>query len=145
MVEHVGEHQERLLVHLGGHQGRGVERHHSVYRTVTSIKGKITGFFSGARNWLFNSGKSILNGLKDGIMSAIGSVTSAVSGAVSRIRSFFPFSPAKVGPFSGHGYTTFSGKGPLQGWAQGIGSGTGTVVSAISGAMTPRRGCSRRA
>ena len=112
----------------------------SVYRTVTSIKGKITGFFSGARNWLFNSGKSILNGLKDGIMSAIGSVTSAVSGAVSRIRSFFPFSPAKVGPFSGHGYTTFSGKALMQGWAQGIGSGTGTVVSAISGAMDTAQG-----
>lgn len=112
----------------------------SVYRTVTSIKGKITGFFSGARNWLFNSGKSILNGLKDGIMSAIGSVTSAVSGAVSRIRSFFPFSPAKVGPFSGHGYTTFSGKALMQGWAQGIGSDTGTVVSAISGAMDTAQG-----
>lgn len=112
----------------------------SVYRTVTSIKGKITGFFSGARNWLFNSGKSILNGLKDGIMSAIGSVTSAVSGAVSKIRSFFPFSPAKVGPFSGHGYTTFSGKALMQGWAQGIGSGTGTVVSAISGAMDTAQG-----
>ena len=112
----------------------------SVYRTVTSIKGRITGFFSGARNWLFNSGKSILNGLKDGIMSAIGSVTSAVSGAVSRIRSFFPFSPAKVGPFSGHGYTTFSGKALMQGWAQGIGSGTGTVVSAISGAMDTAQG-----
>ena len=112
----------------------------SVYRTVTSIKGKITGFFSGARNWLFSSGKSILNGLKDGIMSAIGSVTSAVSGAVSRIRSFFPFSPAKVGPFSGHGYTTFSGKALMQGWAQGIGSGTGTVVSAISGAMDTAQG-----
>lgn len=112
----------------------------SVYRTVTSIKGKIAGFFSGARNWLFNSGKSILNGLKDGIMSAIGSVTSAVSGAVSRIRSFFPFSPAKVGPFSGRGYTTFSGKALMQGWAQGIGSGTGTVVSAISGAMDTAQG-----
>lgn len=112
----------------------------SVYRTVTSIKGKITGFFSGARSWLFNSGKSILNGLKDGIMSAIGSVTSAVSGAVSRIRSFFPFSPAKVGPFSGHGYTTYSGKALMQGWAQGIGSGTGSVVSAINGAMDDARG-----
>lgn len=112
----------------------------SVYRTVTSIKDKITGFFSGARKWLFNSGKSILNGLKDGIMSAIGSVTSAVSDAVSKIRSFFPFSPAKVGPFSGHGYTTFSGKALMQGWAQGIGSGTGTVVSAISGAMDTAQG-----
>lgn len=107
----------------------------SVYTTVTGIKDKIVGFFSGAGSWLVESGKAILNGLKSGIESAIGSVTSAVSDAVSEVRSFFPFSPAKVGPFSGHGYTTFSGKALMQGWAQGIGSGTGSVVSAISGAM----------
>ncbi|RHL22108.1 hypothetical protein [Collinsella sp. AF38-3AC] len=107
----------------------------SVYTTVTGIKDKIVGFFSGAGSWLVSSGKAILNGLKSGIESAIGSVTSAVSGAVSKIRSYFPFSPAKVGPFSGHGYTTFSGKALMQGWAQGIGSGTGSVASAISAAM----------
>lgn len=107
----------------------------SVYTTVTGIKDKIVGFFSGAGSWLVESGKAILNGLKSGIESAIGSVTSAVSDAVSEVRSFFPFSPAKVGPFSGHGYTTFSGKALMHGWAQGIGSGTGSVVSAISGAM----------
>lgn len=107
----------------------------SVYTTVTGIKGKITGFFSGAGSWLVESGKAILNGLKDGIMSAIGSVTSAVSNAVAQVRAFFPFSPAKTGPFSGHGYTTFSGKALMQGWSEGIGNGTGSVVSAITVAM----------
>lgn len=107
----------------------------SVYTTVTGIKGKITGFFSGAGSWLVESGRAILNGLKDGIMSAIGSVTSAVSNAVAQVRAFFPFSPAKTGPFSGHGYTTFSGKALMQGWSEGIGNGTGSVVSAITGAM----------
>lgn len=82
----------------------------SVYTTVTGIKDKIVGFFSGAGSWLVESGKSILNGLKEGIEGAIGSVTSAVSGAVENIRGLFPFSPAKWGPFSGHGYTTYSGK-----------------------------------
>lgn len=107
----------------------------SVYTTVTGIKGKITGFFSGAGSWLVESGKAILNGLKNGIMSAIGSVTSAVSNAVAQVRAYFPFSPAKTGPFSGHGYTTFSGKALMQGWSEGIGNGTGSVVSAITGAM----------
>ena len=82
----------------------------SVYTTVTGIKDKIVGFFSGAGSWLVESGKSILNGLKDGIEGAIGTVTSSVSGAVEKIRGLFPFSPAKWGPFSGHGYTTYSGK-----------------------------------
>ena len=81
----------------------------AVYSVVTGIKDKILGFFAGAGSWLVESGKSILNGLKDGIMGAIGSVTSTISGALSGIRNLFPFSPAKEGPFSGHGWVLYSG------------------------------------
>lgn len=81
----------------------------AVYNTVTTIKDKILGFFSGAGSWLVESGRSILNGLKDGIMGAIGSVTSTISGALKGIRDLFPFSPAKEGPFSGHGWVLYSG------------------------------------
>lgn len=81
----------------------------AVYNTVTGIKDKILGFFAGAGSWLVESGKSILNGLKDGIMGAIGSVTSTISGALKGIRDLFPFSPAKEGPFSGHGWVLYSG------------------------------------
>lgn len=107
---------------------------------VSGIPGQIMGFFAGAGSWLVDSGRSIINGLVSGIQSAIGGAVDAVSGAVSKIRSFFPFSPAKTGPFSGHGYTTFSGKALMEGWAQGIGGGTGSVVSAISGAMDTAQG-----
>lgn len=107
---------------------------------VASIPGRIVGALGDLGGLLVNSGRSLINGFVRGIQGAIGNAVSAVSGAVSRIRSFFPFSPAKVGPFSGHGYTTFSGKALMQGWAQGIGSGTGTVVSAISGAMDTAQG-----
>ena len=81
----------------------------AVYSVVTGIKDKILGFFAGAGSWLVESGKSILNGLKDGIMGAIGSVTSTISGALKGIRDLFPFSPAKEGPFSGHGWVLYSG------------------------------------
>lgn len=100
----------------------------SVVSTVTGIKDRIVGFFSGAGSWLYNAGSSIINGLKDGIMGAVGSVIDAVSGAVGQIRSFFPFSPAKRGPFSGHGYTTWSGKALMEDWGLGIQSETGPVV-----------------
>ena len=43
-------------------------------------------------------------------MGAVDSVAGAVSGALSDIRGLFPFSPAKWGPFSGRGYTSYSGK-----------------------------------
>lgn len=107
---------------------------------VSGIPGQITGFFAGAGSWLVDSGRAIIDGLVSGIQSAIGGALGAVSGVVSQIRAFFPFSPAKTGPFSGHGYTTFSGKALMEGWAEGIGGGTGSVVSAITGAMETAQG-----
>ena len=102
---------------------------------VASIPGRVIGAIGDLGGLLVNSGRSLINGFVSGIQSAIGGAVSAVSGAVSQIRSFFPFSPAKRGPFSGHGYTTYSGKALMEGWAEGVGSGTGAVNSAITSAL----------
>lgn len=102
---------------------------------VASIPGRVIGAIGDLGGLLVNSGRSLINGFVSGIKSAIGGAASAVSGAVSQIRSFFPFSPAKRGPFSGHGYTTYSGKALMEGWAEGIGNGTGAVKSAITSAL----------
>lgn len=107
----------------------------SVYTTVTGIKDKIVGFFSGAGSWLVESGKSILNGLKSGIESAIGSVTSSVEGAVETIRGLFPFSPAKWGPFSGHGYTTYSGKALMGDFGKSIVAAASSTAAMAERAM----------
>ncbi len=107
----------------------------AAYNAVTQIKDRILGFFSGAGSWLVDSGRAILEGLKDGIMGAIGSVTSAVSDAVGRVRSYFPFSPAKEGPFSGHGYTTYSGAALMGGFAEGISAHAGLVTAAAEDAL----------
>lgn len=117
-----------LVGAVSGHIG-------SLMDTISSIPGKVMDFFAGAGSWLVDSGRALINGLTKGIKNAIGGALSAVSGAVSQIRSFFPFSPAKRGPFSGHGYTTYSGKALMEGWAEGIGSGTGAVNSAITSAL----------
>lgn len=102
---------------------------------VASIPGRVIGAIGDLGGLLVKSGRSLINGFVSGIKSAIGGAVSAVSGAVSKIRSFFPFSPAKRGPFSGHGYTTYSGKALMEGWAEGIGNGTGAVNSAITSAL----------
>lgn len=102
---------------------------------VASIPGRVIGAIGDLGGLLVNSGRSLINGFVSGIQSAIGGALSTVSGAVSQIRSFFPFSPAKRGPFSGHGYTTYSGKALMEGWAEGIGNGTGAVKSAITSAL----------
>ena len=81
----------------------------AVYNTVKSIKDKILGFFAGAGSWLVNSGKAMLDGLGRGISNAIGGVVNTVKGGLEKIRGLFPFSPAKYGPFSGHGWVLYSG------------------------------------
>lgn len=81
----------------------------AVYNTVKSIKDKILGFFAGAGEWLVNSGKAMLDGLGRGISNAIGGVVNTVKGGLEKIRDLFPFSPAKYGPFSGHGWVLYSG------------------------------------
>lgn len=102
---------------------------------VASIPGRVIGAIGDLGGLLVNSGRSLINGFTQGIQNAIDGALSTVSGAVSQIRSFFPFSPAKRGPFSGHGYTTYSGKALMEGWAEGIGNGTGAVKSAITSAL----------
>ncbi|MBE6468949.1 MAG: hypothetical protein E7001_03075 [Coriobacteriaceae bacterium] len=99
------------------------------------FKDKLLDGFANAGSWLIDSGKAILDGLGQGISDAVKGVTDIASGAVEKIRSFFPFSPAKRGPFSGRGYTTFSGRALMGGFAEGIDSGTGTALDAVAEAV----------
>ena len=107
----------------------------AVYNTVTSIRDRVTGFFSGAGTWLYNSGKAILQGLVDGIMSAISWITGAFDTVMSKAREYLPFSPAKRGPFSGKGWTLYSGRSIVEGLAQGVNEKSGLFVDALAGTM----------
>lgn len=60
-------------------------------------------------NLLVESGKSMLRGLADGIRQGVSGAIDAVKKGLKDIRSFFPFSPAKRGPFSGRGWVLYSG------------------------------------
>lgn len=89
---------------------------------VRDIPGQIIGMFAGAGSWLINSGAALMNGFKQGILGAVESVKSAVRGALQKVRDFFPFSPAKVGPFSGSGYTSVSGEHLMRDFGKAIGA-----------------------
>jgi tape measure domain-containing protein len=89
---------------------------------IRSIPGKIMGVFAGAGSWLVDSGAALMNGFKQGIVNAVESVKSAVKGALQKVRDFFPFSPAKVGPFSGSGYTSVSGEHLMRDFGKAIGA-----------------------
>ena len=89
---------------------------------VRGIPAQIIGLFAGAGSWLVNSGAALMNGFKQGILNAVESVKSAVKGALQKVRDFFPFSPAKVGPFSGSGYTSVSGEHLMRDFGKAIGA-----------------------
>ena len=89
---------------------------------VRNIPSQITGLFASAGSWLVNSGAALMNGFKQGILNAVEGVKSAVSGALQKVRDFFPFSPAKVGPFSGSGYTSVSGEHLMRDFGKSIGA-----------------------
>lgn len=79
---------------------------------------------------LYASGQSLINGFVRGILSKIAEVRNAASSVVSAARDFFPFSPAKKGPFAGRGWTLYSGQAIAQALAAGMASGQGAVASA---------------
>ena len=67
-----------------------------------------------------SAGSAIVQGLIDGIMGMIGAAGDAIGSVVDRIASFLPHSPAKRGPFSGKGWTPYSGRAIVHGLTEGI-------------------------
>ncbi|WAX08760.1 hypothetical protein BP742P1_00027 [Bifidobacterium phage BP742P1] len=103
---------------------------------ISDIPSRIMGLFAGAGSWLIDSGAALLNGFKDGILGAVENVKSAVKGALQKIRDFFPFSPAKVGPFSGSGYTSVSGEHLMRDFGKAIGAQGSFVRGQVDGVLS---------
>lgn len=96
-----------------------------------SIHIKAQRALSGAGRWLWNAGRNIIRGLINGILSMIGAIGNAMNRAMSKARSFLPFSPAKQGPFSGRGWTLYSGQSMMTGLAEGIHRRREVVTAAV--------------
>ena len=98
--------------------------------TVATLPGRVN--LGDLSYKLVGSGVSLIAGFIRGINSMIGAAQSAAAGVVEAVRGFFPFSPAKVGPFSGRGYTTFSGKALVRDFAGGMMSNMSMVRDAAA-------------
>jgi polyhydroxyalkanoate synthesis regulator phasin len=103
---------------------------------VKKVPQMIIGALGDLGKMLYNSGKKIIQGLIDGISSMIGALKSKVSGALSDIRKLLPFSPAKEGPFSGKGWTLYSGMAIVEELAKGITKAADMPVDAMMGALS---------
>ena len=95
---------------------------------VRGIPGRLVSAIGNLGSRLVASGRSLIDGLTKGIRDGFDAAVGAVQDGLAWLRGFFPFSPAKYGPFSGHGSTTYSGRALMEDWGLGIESETGAVV-----------------
>lgn len=96
-------------------------------RSLSGIPGWISGIFSGAGSWLYNAGRSIINGLINGISSAVG----ALRNLLSRVTSWIP---SWKGPMSTDLRLLHpSGAAIMTGLVAGIGSGVPGLRAALGG------------
>lgn len=107
----------------------------NVLSTIRGLPGRARSALGNVASILYNSGRALIQGFINGITSKIGSMISAITNAVGKARDLFPFSPAKVGPFSGRGYTTYSGAALIEGFIEGIRSAAPNLQNALSGAL----------
>lgn len=106
---------------------------------VSELPGRIMGIFADAGSWLINSGKAIIQGLIDGISSMIQGAVDAVGGVLGAIGNLLPHSPAKEGPFSGRGWTLYSGRSIVDALAEGAEEKTSKAVAAFRGVASKLR------
>ncbi|WP_314746108.1 hypothetical protein [uncultured Rothia sp.] len=107
----------------------------SAVEFVKSMPGKIKDGLGNLGGMLVDSGKALIGGFIDGIKSMLSGAKDAVGGVLKAIGDFFPHSPAKVGPFSGRGYTTHSGKALIGDFAGAIRAGRDEVADAAGYAL----------
>lgn len=108
----------------------------SVTSWFHSLPGKVKSALGGIGHWLYDSGKSLVQGFIHGIESIGDGIYKSVKGLLSKAAKLFPHSPALEGPFSGKGWTLFSGQALAQGFADGIAQGSPAVYAAAN-AMLP--------
>ncbi|MFB4275725.1 hypothetical protein ACBJ59_10570 [Nonomuraea sp. MTCD27] len=103
--------------------------------TIRGIPGRITGALGNLGSLLWDSGRSVVQGLIDGLYSKLQDAYNAAADILNRIRDLFPFSPAREGPFSGRGWVTYSGASMMAGLAEGILGQRAAVTGALDSVL----------
>lgn len=103
--------------------------------TVSGIPGRILSALGNVGSMLLSAGRSIVQGLINGITDKLGALRRKASELASAVRNFLPFSPAEDGPFSGKGAPEFSGQAIAQDLLKGIAANTPEVSRAAHNLM----------
>ncbi|MCO4276133.1 hypothetical protein NG701_17165 [Pseudarthrobacter sp. HLT3-5] len=108
----------------------------NIVRFFVDLPGNIMSALGNLGSFLLNAGQALIQGFIDGISGMVGAIGDAVGGVLDFAKSFFPHSPAKRGPFSGRGYTSFSGQALAKDFAGGIDSEQRAVAAAAQRLMS---------
>lgn len=94
-----------------------------VMTVVNGIKGKVTGAFSGAISWLYQTGKDIIQGLLDGINALIGQVTDKLNSLKDGLKDL----GGKLNPFG----RAAANSNPLLAYTASVVGGTAGVKTSL--------------
>jgi hypothetical protein len=122
-----------LIKHWNSMKSATISRATALINWVKGIPGRVKSALGNLGSVLVGAGRALIQGFINGIKGMIGSVKNVASSVVGAARDYFPFSPAKEGPFSGRGYTTYSGQALMSGFVQGIQSGIPAVDRTLAG------------
>lgn len=112
-----------------------IDRVNALVAFVRSIPGRIVGALGNLGAILYSKGRSIIEGLINGIRSMFGAVANVARNIVGTITDFFPGSPAKEGPLSGSGYALYRGRHLVRDFASGVLDAEGAARSAMERVM----------
>jgi TP901 family phage tail tape measure protein len=104
----------------------------NVKNTIIEQWNAIKDIFNGAKNFLFEGGANLIQGLIDGITSKVDAVTDKIKALTEKLKGFFPHSPAKWGPLAGKGGMFYAGQTIVSQLSDGIQSKMGLVNSGSS-------------
>ncbi|MBP5915856.1 hypothetical protein ACH3XX_42475 [Streptomyces scabiei] len=125
-----------LIKHWSAMKNATVRKATELINWVKGIPGRVRSGLGNLGNVLTGAGRALIQGFINGIKNMLGSVKNAAGSIVSAARDYFPFSPAKTGPFAGKGYTLYSGMALADAFGQGITDGVPGVQSALDGMAT---------
>ena len=97
------------------------------------LPGNILSALGNIGSFLLNSGAALVDGFLKGIQKAWDKLVGWVNKGMEWLRGLWPFSPAKWGPFSGHGYVTYSGEAIVTDFADSIAGQQGYLESKAKG------------
>lgn len=104
------------------------------------LRDSVLNVFKGIGDWLVSSGRALIDGFANGIKAAAGNAKQSAEEVLKKIRNLFPHSPAKEGPFSGSGWTLYSGAALMQGFSKGINQELGSTYRTMLNAMSQLAG-----